>query len=173
MMQRIRHLMVVLACVLAGLFLPTPASASTGSYAETRVRGLELGNTYSIGAARAVALGTHQGYGLAYDDLASGFLLAARGAVRGGESAAAAAGRQAHRELAERVAQKPGWLSEPRLVGADGKTYIPDVVTPNGRILELKPNTPSGAAAGARQIATYEEQLGMPGRVIFYEPPTP
>ena len=96
---------------------------------------------------------------------------AARAGARGGESAAAAAGRQAHRELAERVLQKPGWRSEPRLVGADGKIYKPDVVTSNGRILELKPNTPSGRAAGERQIRTYQEQLGMPGRVIYYDPP--
>jgi hypothetical protein len=73
-------------------------------------------------------------------------------------------------ELAERVAGKPGWQSEPRLVGADGKVYKPDVVTSGGHILELKPNTPSWRAAGARQIQNYEEQLGMPGRVIYYEP---
>ena len=96
--------------------------------------------------------------------------LAAKTTARGGESAAAAAGRQAHSELAERVLPKPGWQSEPRLLGADGKIYKPDVVTPNGRILELKPNTPSGRAAGARQTRNYEEQLGMPGRVIYYEP---
>jgi hypothetical protein len=47
---------------------------------------------------------------------------------------------------------------------------VPDVVTPKGRILELKPNTPSGAAAGARQFAAHEQQLGMRGRVIFYQP---
>jgi RHS repeat-associated protein len=99
---------------------------------------------------------------------------AARATARGGESAAAVAGRQAHRELAERVAQKPGWQSEPRnLRGLDGRFYRPDVVTPNGRILELKPNTPSGRAVGARQIGIYEEQLGMPGRVIYYDPPIP
>ena len=91
--------------------------------------------------------------------------------VRGGESAAAAYGRQAHRELDERVRQKPGWQSEPRLVGADSNTYIPDVVTPRGVILELKPNTPSGRAQGARQLRIYEEQLGMRGRVIYYDPP--
>ena len=95
---------------------------------------------------------------------------AAKGVARGGESAAAATGRQAHKELAERVSQKPGWQSEPRLVGADGKVYKPDVVTPGGHILELKPNTPSGRAAGARQIQNYEDQLGMRGRVIYYEP---
>lgn len=90
--------------------------------------------------------------------------------VRGGESTAAAMGRQAHKDLAERVLQKSDWQSEPRLLGADGKFYKPDVVTPNGRILELKPNTPSGRAAGARQVRNYEEQLGMPGRVIYYDP---
>lgn len=98
---------------------------------------------------------------------------AARATVRGGESAAAAAGRQAHKDLAERLSHKPGWQSEPRLQGADGKFYRPDAVTPNGRILELKPNTPSGRAAGERQIRNYEEQLGMPGRVIYYGPYVP
>ncbi len=93
---------------------------------------------------------------------------AAKTATRGGESAAAAAGRNAHRELAERVVRKSGWRSEVRLQGADGKFYKPDVVTPNGRILELKPNTPSGRAAGARKIRIYEEQLGMSGRVIYH-----
>lgn len=98
--------------------------------------------------------------------------LAPRGEARGGESAADAYGRQMHRELAERVGQKgPGWQSEPLLGGADGRNYRPDVVTPSGRILELKPNTPSGRAAGARQIRNYEEQLGRRGRVIYYDPP--
>jgi RHS repeat-associated protein len=103
-------------------------------------------------------------------DAGRGGSLAANGVARGGENAAASAGRQAHKELAERIAQKPGWQSEPRLVGADGKVYKPDVVTPGGHILELKPNTPSGRAAGARQIRNYENQLGMRGRVIYYDP---
>ena len=94
-------------------------------------------------------------------------------AARGGETAAAAAGRDAHRALAERVAQKPGWRSEPRMKGTDGKTYKPDVQTPRGRLLELKPNTPSGRAAGARQARTYSNQLGQRTRVIYYKPPPP
>jgi hypothetical protein len=70
-----------LACVLASLLVPalTSASARTGPYAETRVRGLDLGNQYSIRASGALTLDTHQGYGPAYDDLASDFLPAARG----------------------------------------------------------------------------------------------
>jgi len=94
-------------------------------------------------------------------------------AAQGGETAAAAAGRQAHRELAERVAQKPGWKSEPRMTGANGKTYKPDVVTPRGRIMELKPNTPSGRAAGVRQARNYANQLGRPARPIYYKPAPP
>jgi len=69
----------VLAGVLGSLLIPAFALASTGSYAETRVRGLDLGNPYSVRAARSVTLGTHQGCALVYDDVASGFLLAARG----------------------------------------------------------------------------------------------
>jgi hypothetical protein len=70
---------VVLVCVLAGFLVPALASASTGPYAETRIRGLDLGNPYSVRAERPVTLGTQQGYGLAYDDLASGSPLGRKG----------------------------------------------------------------------------------------------
>jgi len=79
-----RWRLLVLACVLASLFVPALASANTGLYAETRVRGLDLGNPDFVRAARAVTLGTHQGCALAYDDTTSGFLLAARGASKWG-----------------------------------------------------------------------------------------
>jgi len=97
-----------------------------------------------------------------------------RGAANPKVKASIARGKQAHRELAERVVKKakkkPGWKSEPSLRGLDGKIHRPDVVTPNNRFLELKPNTPSGRAAGRRQAARYREQLGMNGRVIYYNP---
>jgi hypothetical protein len=100
-------------------------------------------------------------------------LVAPKTTLRGGANpkvqSAAARGRQAHRELAERVTQK-GWQSEPSLRGLDGKIHKPDIVTPNKRFMELKPNTPSGRAAGARQAARYQEQLQMNGRVIYYDP---
>jgi len=116
---------------------------------------------YAIGASATAAL---------TDGLSEEAAAAEAGtATRGGESAAAAEGRAAHRTLAERVKAK-GWQSEPTMRGADGKIYRPDVVTPQGHILELKPNTPSGRAAGARQIRRYQEQLGMRGRVIYYNP---
>jgi hypothetical protein len=89
---------------------------------------------------------------------------------RGGESSAAAAGRQAHKDLAVRVSSKCGWKSEPRMLGVDGRIYKPDILTRNGRILELKPNTPSGRRAGANQIKNYREVLGLPCRVVYYDP---
>jgi RHS repeat-associated protein len=92
-----------------------------------------------------------------------------RGARRGGESAAAAYGRMKHRELFDRVNGKPGWRGEGMVQGGNGRWYRPDVITPGGRILELKPNTPSGRRAGARQIRIYQEQLGMRARVIYYD----
>lgn len=166
------RLWLLVVLTLVGAFAPSRASARV---AETR--------TWDFFAATANArpesvpqvadsrLGFEgHGYELAPGSTQAAERTAARAVTRGGESSAAAVGRQAHRELAEKVAQKPGWQSEPRLIGADGKLYKPDVVTPSGRTLELKPNTPSGRAAGARQIRNYEEQLGMPGKVIYYDP---
>jgi RHS repeat-associated protein len=92
----------------------------------------------------------------------------AKAVVRGGESAAAAVGRKAHRDLAERIATKPGWTTPPKILGKDGRYHQPDVITPDGRFLELKPNTPSGRAAGRSQAQRYRDQLGIKGRVIYY-----
>ena len=77
---------------------------------------------------------------------------------------------QAHKELAEKVSKKPGWQFEPVLRGTDGKLHKPDVITSSGRFIELKPNTPSGRATGARQAQRCREQLGMEGRAIYYDP---
>jgi hypothetical protein len=169
-----RRFAAILALVLGlTLLAAPPASAALAAPVENRASGSAAGLTTLIGIEARLSEEAVRGNATLRYDLASDDAVAARAATRGGESAAAAAGRQAHKELAERVARKPGWQSEPRLVGADGKIYKPDVVTPNGRILELKPNTPSGRAAGARQVQKYEEQLGMPGRVIYYDPPAP
>jgi hypothetical protein len=90
---------------------------------------------------------------------------------KGGESAAAARGREAHKEFAEKVKNKPGWQSEPRLTDPKtGKIVKPDAVTPSGRPVELKPNTPSGVAQGERQLPKYERATGKEGKVIYYEP---
>ncbi len=37
------------------------------------------------------------------------------------------------------------------------------------QFMSSRPNTPSGRAAGARQVDRYEQQLGQKGRVIYYE----
>lgn len=94
---------------------------------------------------------------------------------RGGETAAAAAGRAKHRALATQTRAKAAatrrpWQSEPLMTGASGRKLRPDIVTPNRRFIELKPNTPSGRRAGTRQAAIYRAELGMRGRVIYYGP---
>ena len=45
-----------------------------------------------------------------------------------------------------------------------------DVITPSGKFLEYKANTPSGRAAGKRQAQRYKDQLSLKGRVIYYDP---
>jgi hypothetical protein len=82
----------VLACVLASLLAPGLASASIGAGLSTRVGGLDLGNPAGVKAERTLTLGTHQGYAPAYDPLASGSLLAARGVPRSLGAAAARGG---------------------------------------------------------------------------------
>jgi RHS repeat-associated protein len=80
-------------------------------------------------------------------------------------------GQRAHRDFANKVKGKPGWQSEPRLTDPlTGRTVRPDAVTPSGRPIELKPNTPSGRLQGARQMEKYERATGRRGRVIYYDP---
>jgi large repetitive protein len=85
---------------------------------------------------------------------------------------AAQKGRKAHQECADKVKSKEGWESEPQYYTdpATGKKAVPDIVTPTGRPIELKPNTPSGRRQGARQIKKYERATGKKGRVIYYDP---
>ncbi len=85
----------------------------------------------------------------------------------GGESAAAARGRAAHKEFAEQVKAKPGWQSEQRIPGTKLR---PDAIDPKGRPVELKPNTPSGRARSARHIQVYKDATDTNGRVTYYDP---
>jgi hypothetical protein len=99
--------------------------------------------------------------------------------LRVGDNWATRAGRRAHAALRERVAQKPGWASEPTVPLKDGRIVRPDVRTPSrvraeGRKpepfqMELKPNTPSGRAAAARAMKKYEG-TEVKTRPIFYDP---
>jgi RHS repeat-associated protein len=88
-----------------------------------------------------------------------------------GETSAAAEGRAAHRQFAERVKERPGWQSEPRIVDpATGRIVKPDATTRRGNPVELKPDTKTGRQAGKRQIKMYERVTGKKGRVIYYTP---
>ncbi|WP_308425015.1 RHS repeat-associated core domain-containing protein, partial [Shewanella algicola] len=89
----------------------------------------------------------------------------------GGESAAAARGRAAHDAFDAIVEAKrdQGWVSKPRIVDANGRVHIPDALTPSGRPIEYKPNTPSGIKAGRRQLKRYEQVTGKKGRLLTYD----
>ena len=69
-----------------------------------------------------------------------------------------------------KVKQKPGWQSEKTILGNDGKRLRPDAIDPQGRPIELKPNSPTGRSRGEKQLKKYEEALGKKGRVVYYEP---
>ncbi|MDI1427912.1 hypothetical protein [Polyangium sorediatum] len=90
---------------------------------------------------------------------------------RGGETPATKRGREAHEEFKKKVKEKvdEGWRPNPS-IKKDGKELRPDALTPNGNPIELKPNTPTGKAAGKRQMKKYEEAYERKGRVIYYEP---
>lgn len=93
-----------------------------------------------------------------------------KGAANPKVAAAINRGKQAHADFSQKAAAK-GWDVTPRLTDPKtGKTVIPDAITPGGHPIELKPNTPSGRAQGARQLPKYERATGSNGRVIYYDP---
>jgi hypothetical protein len=81
-------------------------------------------------------------------------------------------GQAAHKILRTKVLAKAGdgWRSEKLMQGANGKWYRPDVITPSGNFIELKPNTISGRIKGYYQARTYRKQLNIHGKVIYYNP---
>lgn len=80
-------------------------------------------------------------------------------------------GKDAHADFKDKTDAKPGWQSNPRLTDPQtGKTVIPDALSPSGKPVELKPNTPTGKAQGARQLVKYERATGQKGRVVYYTP---
>lgn len=98
--------------------------------------------------------------------------VSARGMNNPRVKAAAARGREEHKKFAEKVNKKSsqGWRSEETIIGPNGEKLRPDAISPSGRPVELKPNTPSGRRQGARQLKKYEEALGKKGRIVYYEP---
>ena len=70
-------------------------------------------------------------------------------------------------------ANAKGWKTNVTMVDPKtGKTVRADAVTPSGKPVELKPNTPSGQKKGAGQLPKYERATGNKGRVVYYKPKT-
>lgn len=134
------------------------------------IEGVDVGTlseTHGLQRAGQVGLGIVQ---TTISVVASGQVIdSLKGATVGGENAAAARGREVHEQFAEKVKQKAGgtWKSEQRIPESNLR---PDAIDPKGRPIELKPDTPSGRAAGARQIEKYKNASKTNGRVIYYKP---
>ena len=98
--------------------------------------------------------------------------------LRVGDNWATRAGRRAHKFYEEMADAKPGWDYEPKGIrGPDGKMLKPDLGAPPRtpdpavrKYVEVKPNTPSGRAAAARQVRKYEEATNQIVRALFYDP---
>ena len=96
---------------------------------------------------------------------------------RVGDNWATRAGRRAHAALKERLAQKPGWEYEPKLPREGQRPLKPDMGTPKRnpidpdrrKYIELKPDSPSGRAAGARALERYRDATQDPVRLLFYK----
>ena len=96
--------------------------------------------------------------------------------LRVGDNWATRAGRRAHAALKERLAQKPGWEYEPKLPREGQRPLKPDMGTPQRnpvdptkrKYIELKPDSPSGRAAGARALERYRGVTKDPVRLLFY-----
>ncbi len=97
---------------------------------------------------------------------------------RVGDNWATRAGRRAHRRYEDTVERKPDWDYEPKVEREVGRPLKPDIGTPQRNpaypkkryYLELKPNTPTGRAAGARAVKKYFDATGQKVRAIYYNP---
>jgi hypothetical protein len=100
--------------------------------------------------------------------------------IRVGDNWATRAGRRAHDALRDRLAQKPGWVYEPTVKTPEGQPLKlkPDVGAParnpvapdRRRLMELKPNTPTGRRAGQKAAERYQQETGNKTRPIYYNP---
>ncbi len=73
------HLLRRLLLVLMSVVWPALASAATGVYLETRVRGIEFADHALVGRSSARSHEKHLGTPPAYDEIAPGYALAAEG----------------------------------------------------------------------------------------------
>jgi hypothetical protein len=97
--------------------------------------------------------------------------------LRVGHNWATRAGQRADKFYKDMARGKEGWQPEPRVAGPNGTTLKPDVGAPRRtpdpavrKYIEVKPDTPSGRAAAARQVKKYEEATGQKVRALFYDP---
>jgi hypothetical protein len=97
--------------------------------------------------------------------------------LRVGQNWATRAGQRADKFYKEMARAKEGWQPEPRVPGPNGTTLKPDIGAPRRtpdpavrKYIEVKPNTPSGRAAAARQVKKYEEATRQKVRALFYDP---
>ena len=87
--------------------------------------------------------------------------------------------RRHEQQLRPYVNQKgPGWRYGEGAIDPKTNTYVyPDVTTPRNRTMEMKPDSPTGRASGAKQIERYERATGKGSRVFSYRefttPPRP
>jgi hypothetical protein len=96
--------------------------------------------------------------------------------LRVGDNWATRAGRRAHAYYREMAEQKPGWEYEPKLARPGQRPLKPDLGTPKRNpqlpekrgYVEVKPDSPSGRAAGARALKKYQAVTNDPVRLLFY-----
>lgn len=94
-----------------------------------------------------------------------------RGMQNAKTKAAVKDGNAQHSALKQKVNAKPGWKSEPQKVDAtNGQILKPDVETPSGNLIELKPKTTSGIKQGKIQQKKYQNGTGQKTRVVYYKP---
>lgn len=90
--------------------------------------------------------------------------------LRVGDNWQTRGGMRAHKAFSATVDAKPNWRSSPTITSESGEVMRPDAVAREKYYFELKPNTPSGRSAGARQIKRYSEGGKRRVRVVYYDP---
>lgn len=98
--------------------------------------------------------------------------------LRVGDNWATRAGRRAHKWLEDTLESKDEWQYEPKVPRPGQRPLKPDAGTPRRDpvdpakryYLELKPNTPTGRAAGAKAVKRYQDATQQKARVIYYDP---
>ncbi|UOB16283.1 hypothetical protein [Abyssalbus ytuae] len=95
---------------------------------------------------------------------------AGKGAANPKVKASIKIGKKAHSDIQAKAATKGWGVEVPMTDPQTGKQVRADLVTPGGSPVEIKPNTSSGKAKGAKQLPQYERAAGNKGRVIYYDP---